>query len=271
MKKQKKEIQQFDKNKKKSVVPYVIGQVDGVMLPTRKNDPNASDQRKGKVLGHREARLVLGFEKGVHKPIYDASFGEKDEIGELMAYCVNAAGRKEHTKMHFVCDGALWIYEQVEKHFGSDATFLIDFYHMSEYLAGASQCCSPSDKDSWRRSMQALMKESKVEEVLNILKSHIDEAGDCLDKAADDKCLAKICYNYIKNRPNQFDYKGALEQGLPIGSGKVESGHRNVLQKRLKVPGAWWLEENAGDMIGLRIVRENGFWEDYWKIAGTVN
>ena len=42
----------------------------------------------------------------------------------------------------------------------------------------------------------------------------------------------RACYRYIKNRPDQLDYKAALAQGLPIGSGEIESAHRYVLQKR---------------------------------------
>ena len=34
-------------------------------------------------------------------------------------------------------------------------------------------------------------------------------------------------------------YKAALDQDLPIGPGRVESGNRSVIQRRLKLPGAW--------------------------------
>jgi len=30
----------------------------------------------------------------------------------------------------------------------------------------------------------------------------------------------RACHRYIKNRPYQLDYKAALAQGLPIGSGE---------------------------------------------------
>ena len=73
------------------------------------------------------------------------------------------------------------------------------------------------------------------------------------------------CFNYISNRLRQFDYKDALEKKLPIGSGEIESAHRYVIQQRLKIPGAWWKEENANNMLALRTVRANEDWEDYWK------
>ena len=70
---------------------------------------------------------------------------------------------------------------------------------------------------------------------------------------------------YIKNRPHQLDYKAALAQGLPIGSGEIESAHRYVIQQRLKLPGAWWAPDNVDSMLALRIIRANEKWDDYWN------
>jgi hypothetical protein len=60
------------------------------------------------------------------------------------------------------------------------------------------------------------------------------------------------CYKYIDNRQNQLDYKLAIENDLPIGSGKIESAHRYVAQERLKIPGAAWIEDNANVILALR-------------------
>ena len=64
------------------------------------------------------------------------------------------------------------------------------------------------------------------------------------------------------NRSQFLDYKSALAAGLPIGSGEIESAHRYVFQKRLKISGAWW--ENLKKVIALRVLRANRGWEDYW-------
>lgn len=60
-----------------------------------------------------------------------------------------------------------------------------------------------------------------------------------------------------------MDYKKAKNQGLAIGSGEIESSHRHVIQKRLKISGAWWKVENANALM--RVARANGYWEGYWK------
>lgn len=70
------------------------------------------------------------------------------------------------------------------------------------------------------------------------------------------------CLRYIESRPDCFDYKGALERGLPIGSGEIESGHKkSVLQSRLKLSGAWWKQKNAEKIMALRTTRANKEWQ----------
>ena len=69
---------------------------------------------------------------------------------------------------------------------------------------------------------------------------------------------------YLENRPGQMDYATALKEGLPIGSGAVEGGHRPVIQQRLKLPGAWWKEETVTPMLALRCLRANHRWEPFW-------
>ena len=79
-----------------------------------------------------------------------------------------------------------------------------------------------------------------------------------------DASTSSTSYRDLINRPGQFDYQAAIQAGLPIGSGEVESAHRYVIQKRLKLPGAWWTPENAQAMLNLRVTRANGGWDRYW-------
>ncbi|MBK8754908.1 MAG: hypothetical protein IPL99_26230 [Candidatus Competibacteraceae bacterium] len=46
------------------------------------------------------------------------------------------------------------------------------------------------------------------------------------------------CDRYIRNRWDQLVYQGALQRGLPIRSGEIESAHRYIIQERLKLPSA---------------------------------
>jgi len=58
---------------------------------------------------------------------------------------------------------------------------------------------------------------------------------------------------------------GVLKKmGYPIGSGEIESAHKSVPQKRLKIPGASWNPNSINPMPALRILRADDWWEDFW-------
>ncbi len=62
-----------------------------------------------------------------------------------------------------------------------------------------------------------------------------------------------------------LDYDEFKEKGYPVGSGEVESAHKSIPQQRLKIPGASWHPESINPMLSLRILRANGWWEDFWN------
>ena len=98
--------------------------------------------------------------------------------------------------------------------------------------------------------------------MLKTLESHLEDEGVPTNQAP-----VRACYRYLSNRTGQLDYKTALENDWPIGSGEIESAHRYIIQERLKLPGAWWKAANADSMLALRIVRANELWDDYWEQA----
>jgi hypothetical protein len=72
-------------------------------------------------------------------------------------------------------------------------------------------------------------------------------------------------YRYLSNRRDCLDYPQAIKLGLPIGSGMIESGHRHVLQARLKKTGTAWLKYNADKIAHLRVLRANHQWDTLWN------
>jgi hypothetical protein len=257
--------QNIDKLQKQKVhfskLKNVIQQSDGTMLPLVSMQENCSaDRRKTRKRYWKETRLSLAYAKGEIDPIYAVSMGNPDEVGEQWLKLNKQVGAAEDTPIHFVSDGAQWIANQVEKHFGDKAHFLIDYYHLSEYLNKAGTCCNPSDPSAWAIKQGALMKDGKINEVIDALEQHIKYSH----KPQEHVCEAEVCYNYMVRRLNQFDYKQAIDDDLPIGSGKIESGHKSVLQARLKIAGASWLKENASAMAAVRVLKANGHFNDYW-------
>ena len=240
-------------------VDCIIAGMDGSMVPIVDVNGTRKDKRKTRSVRWKEARLALAHSKDSVDPVFGTTLGDTEDAGDYLAHCCICTGIGTNTTVHCVGDGAPWIFDQVDRVFGTQAEFLIDFYHLCDYLSAASKICAPDNSIKWFEKQKDLMKDNQVTAVLQKLMPHI-ESDSVPDKDAPVRC----CYRYIRNRPFQFNYKEALERGLPIGSGEVESAHRYVIQDRLKIAGAWWKEDNAQDMLSLRTLRENGDWENYW-------
>ena len=253
----------FTTSKKPSIKSSkkIIAEVDGSMVPIVNIDSNSKgDKRKNKKTFWKEAKLCFAKEFGRIDKHYACVIGSPEEAGKKLYECVLQSGLGDNTKIHGLGDGALWIADQMEDKFGPQVNFLIDFYHLCEYLSEASVWADVLNSKKWFSKQKEKLKAGKAKEVLEEIKIKIDKFKN-LKK---DNALVK-CYFYMKKRMKYFDYKSALEQGLPIGSGEIESAHRYVIQQRLKIPGAWWKKENAIAMINLRIARLNGVLEDYWE------
>ena len=238
-----------------------IGEIDGCMLPIVTIGNAEGDKRKQKTLHWQEARLALVHEKDSVKPKFDATFDSSvAEAGQALLNCAVAAGFGKKTHLHAVSDGAFWIMDQVTTKFGTQASYLVDFFHVCEYVAAASKTCNPDNHRNWAKQQEALLKNNEFEKVIQNLATHLEPM-----EIESSKAPVRACHRYLSNRKDQLDYKGAIEKGLPIGSGEIESAHRYVIQKRLKLPGAWWITDNVESMLRLRVVRANDDWQEYWR------
>lgn len=241
--------------------PQQIGELDGSMVPIVTSDEAAEDKRKHKILHWQEARLAMVHAHGSVTPKFAATFGDRVEAsGEALRACAVAAGFGTNTRVHGVGDGAPWIAEQFATAFGAQASYLVDFYHVCDYLAAAAPFCAPAAPSPWLEIQKQHLKNNEAAEVLSQLQPYVEaEAVD------NEHAPVRACVRYLHNRLPFLDYKGAREKNLPIGSGEIESAHRYIIQDRLKVPGAWWKADNVEPMLALRIVRANGNWDQYWE------
>lgn len=252
---------------KQNMTDIIIAESDGSMIPIvetqmiENTDQTKTDRRKNKKLFWKEARLSLAHAKDSVTPYFAATMESVHEAGTQLLSCVNQVGAHEKTHVHCVGDGAVWIANQVEEKFGANGTYLIDFYHLCDYLSAAAPRCAQGHETNWMNKQKEAMKNSDYKSVLLALKPYVESKKKVEEKDAP----VRACYRYINNRPKQLDYLSAQNQGLPIGSGEVESAHRYVLQKRLKIAGAWWDINQAKSMIALRVKRANGLWDQYWK------
>ncbi len=248
----------------KPAAQCLVSQMDGSMIPVMVPTVAGRDRRKGKTLLWREARLGLAREKNSATPKYGATLGGTAVAGMVWEQTARAAGFAEQTQVHGVGDGAPWIVDQFGQQFGKQGKYLIDFYHVSEYLAGAGGAINPKKAQAWRKRQQGRLLKAQLNPVLRAMKDHLEPPGT-------EFAPVRAAYRYLEERREHLDYASARAQELPIGSGEIESGHRHVVQARLKQAGMWWKESNAQAMLGARVARANGLWESYWQKLATAN
>jgi hypothetical protein len=235
---------------------HVVAEADGTMICTV-----APGRRKGKRPREwKEMRLVAAQAKDSATTVYAATFGSVEETGRRWGHCARQAGWGLNSRIHAVGDGADWIRLQSQEVFQRQGSFLCDFFHVSEYLAAAAVICRPSQPDPWRRTQQKRLRRGAVQKVIEALEPHLEQKG-----TADEEAPVRNGYRYLNNRLGCLDYPRALELGLPIGSGMIESGHRHVLHARLKKAGTAWLTDHADQIAHLRVLRANRQWASLWN------
>jgi hypothetical protein len=241
----------------------LITALDGSMVPIVRPAPSG-DARKNKELLWREIRVAVARRKEDASARYGATLESCLGAGLMWRQTAEQAGLIEQTPVHALADGAPWIVEQCDRQFGERATFLIDFHHVSDYLAAAAVPCAGKQSSPWFEKQKQRLLENRVEEVLAELQKHFEAAA----KDSEGKTPpVRQAHQYIKERKNWMDYAGALQAGLPIGSGPVESAHRHIVQARVKKAGAWWREQNIEVLVQMRVLRANGGWRAYWSNA----
>ena len=77
---------------------------------------------------------------------------------------------------------------------------------------------------------------------------------------------------YYQGNADRMDYKRYLSIGLGIiGSGGIESAHRTMVQKRLKLSGQRWTISGAQNMLNLRAIDMSHKWDKVIELAQTYH
>ena len=235
---------------------HVITQADGTMICTIQ--PGARTGKRPREW--KEMRLVAAQAKDRTPTVHGATFGSVAETGRRWGHCTRPAGWGLQSRIHAVGDGADWIRLQSREVFGEQGHFLCDYFHVSEYLGDAAASCRPAQPEQWRRTRQKRLKRGDVAKVIASLAEHLEAEG-----TPEEASPVRNGHRYRSNRLDCLDYPLALKLGLPIGSGMMESGHRHVLQARLKKAGAAWWPDHADQIAHLRVLRANNQWSSFWN------
>ena len=212
--------------------------------------------KKERVEAWRDVRLGLVRPMESVDKTYVGGMKSYDAIGDDLFSAAVGRGLSSNTKVVGVADGGNGIMEQLQSKFAS-FQFILDFAHFKEHLFETAEAMAlQSDaKERWISRMIENCRTGHVAKSLKWLRSRRGRGkSSCLRLA-----------NYLQRFDKSVHYDAYQNAGYPIGSGEIESGHRVVPQRRLKLPGACWNPTNINPMLAIRILRENGWWHDFWK------
>lgn len=145
-------------------------------------------------------------------------------------------------------------------------TFILDRPHLKQHLYEGAEAIGLAglERHKWVNDKLRLIDAGDVRQVIRTFKKY---------RGLGSERIANL-FEYLKRFKDAVDYDYFRAMGLPIGSGEVESAHRYIPQKRLKIPGATWHPDTVNPMLALRIIRANGWWDDFWLRASyrqTIN
>lgn len=147
---------------------------------------------------------------------------------------------------------------------------ILDFYHATEYLAGASYAFSTkeADRKTWLRNACHELKhtESAAQTILSQMKEQtatIDnkkKVSDIIKK----KLVAAV--TYFTNQLPRMNYAEYAAKNLPIGSGVTEAACKTLIKQRLCRSGMLWKDKGASIVLSLRaLVMTTDRWSQFWN------
>lgn len=182
---------------------------------------------------------------------YVARLGGHTAFCEQVEQVLDSYGRWQ-TGLVFITDGASWIKNWIEDAYPG-AFAILDYFHACEHLCEFAENCFGNDakiKEDWCAKQKELLLQSQTETVL----------ANIQDTRAKEKDKEKLL-NYYRNNISRMDYKLYKSIGCGIiGSGAIESAHRTVIQKRMKLSGQHWTRKGAENMLRVRVVSMNKQW-----------
>jgi hypothetical protein len=178
-------------------------------------------------------------------------------VGQLFSAACER-GLSSRTSVTCVADGGNGLREEIGAQFAG-ARFVLDRPHAKQHLYETADAIGlrADAREAWVKRHIDCLDHGDVEPVLAELRAH---------KGRGKSRVERLLAHFTRFR-DAFGYDAVHQQGLPMASGEVESAHRVIPQKRLKLPGAWWRPETVNPMLALRVLRANGWWTDFWRKA----
>ena len=162
----------------------------------------------------------------------------------------------------FIADGAQWIWDWVENNY-PNCLQILDFYHALQYAWDFAKAAfsDPLHQKSWTTAVKNILLDNRIGYLLRhfeLLKIRVQ--GEALVK------LERLNKYYQRNQDRMY-YGFYRQKKLLIGSGAIESAHREVIQHRLKRSGQRWSKAGAQQIAQLRVAKKSNRWNKVINIA----
>lgn len=230
-----------------TVPEVIIGESDGSMVPTR--GPDAWREIKLCTIYRQEHHGSVGRRGMISQARYVAEMGNMDKLKEAVTEVLSRERAWEAGRAAWLGDGAPCNWTLAEEVL-PDAVQILDWGHAIEAAVTCAKVVLGEQESAlivtWQRTVEHLLAEGRVAEVLEQF-----EACRFIARGKARQALTNVA-RYYRNNRKRMQYQRYRAQGLPIGSGAVESAHKHVLQQRMKLAGQHWDPERARSMAKLR-------------------
>jgi len=157
------------------------------------------------------------------------------------------------TVVVIVGDGAEWIWNRATMFVRRCE--ILDFWHALEHAWAFARLCygEGSRADRWVHQMAEDLKAGKVEEIIAQLKRMRPNTPELRESL-------QSLIAYYSEHAGRMRYDEYLRLGYGIGSGAVESAHKQVVHARFRQAGMRWSEAGARRLLALRLLLLNDHW-----------
>jgi hypothetical protein len=232
---------------KQDEVLYV--EADGSMLLTR--EEGWKEVKVGRFFKSSDCIHADAKPGWISNSQYVALLGNSKDFTKIMDDLIESFGNLKN-RLIFLSDGATWIKNWMEDAF-PQAISILDYYHACEHLHQFSASFFKDKKveQKWTTRQKELLLKSKVQKVIKNIQA----------LATNNSVEAENLIAYYQANSSRMDYQKYKQLGCGIiGSGAVESAHRTVIQKRMKLSGQRWSRKGAQNMLNLRVINKNHQW-----------
>ncbi len=239
--------------------PILVVASDGAHAPTRPKGGRKKKRGSGKWREVKGFRIYLmGSKERIEHLVSWHQIEDAEAFGNDLAYMASQIPR-EKVRVVLLGDGAKWLWTTMEAHFPG-AKSILDWYHCAEnvHKVVEAQFGKGSEGEEWASEILTRIKRGWLQGVIKTLIEMTPRTHNANDKIQN-------LIEYFKYHRDRMDYSGAKKEGLPYGSGGIESANKFISHKRLKLSGAWWLEGNGNNMLRIRCALYNGTFPEVLK------